>query len=76
MEWRERITADPRILVGKPVVRGTRLSVEFLLGIMGDGWPTEDILDSYPGLTIEDLRACLKFASELAGKERVVLLPT
>jgi uncharacterized protein (DUF433 family) len=75
MDWRERITADPRVLVGKPVVKGTRLSVEFLLGIMGDGWSTEDILDNYPRLTLEDLRACLKFASEVVAKERVLLSP-
>jgi uncharacterized protein (DUF433 family) len=66
-----RIVADPAILVGKPVVRGTRLSVEFLLGLMVDGWSEADILDSYPGLTHEDLAACLAYARDLVAGERV-----
>ena len=66
-----RITADPKILVGKLIVRGTRLSVDFLLGLMADGWSEADILDSYPGLTREDLAACLTYARDLVSSERV-----
>ena len=67
----ERILADPNILVGKPVVRGTRLSVAFLLGLMADGWPEAEILRNYPGLTREDLLACLAYAQERVSEERV-----
>lgn len=66
-----RIVADPGVLVGKPVVRGTRLSVEFLIGLMADGWTEVDILDNYPGLTHEDLTACLAYARDILANERV-----
>lgn len=65
-----RIILDPNILVGKPVVRGTRLSVEFLLGLMTDGWTEQDILDNYPGLTRDDLVACISYARDLVASER------
>jgi uncharacterized protein (DUF433 family) len=67
----ERIVVDPDILVGKPVVRGTRLSVEFLLSLMANGWPEEEILRNYPGLERDDLLACLDYASRRIGEERV-----
>jgi uncharacterized protein (DUF433 family) len=66
-----RITIDPAILVGKPVVRGTRLSVEFLIGLMADGWQEADILNNYPGLTHEDLSACLAYARDVLAGEHV-----
>jgi uncharacterized protein (DUF433 family) len=59
MTTNERITLDPAILAGKPVVRGTRLSVEFIIGLMADGWAEADILTNYPGLTHEDISAML-----------------
>jgi uncharacterized protein (DUF433 family) len=65
MSHLDRIVVDPQILVGKPVVRGTRLSVEFLLGLMANGWPVAEILRNYPGLVREDLLACLEYASTL-----------
>ena len=67
----ERITLDPAILVGKPVVRGTRLSVEFIIGLLADGWSETDILANYPGLTREDLAACLNYARDLLQSEKV-----
>lgn len=67
----DRIVVDPAILVGKPVVKGTRLSVEFLLGLMADGWSESNILDNYPGLTHEDIAACLNYARDLVAGERV-----
>ena len=60
-----RITIDPDILVGKPVVRGTRLSVDFILGLIAQGWPESEILHNYPGLTREDILACVKYAEVL-----------
>ncbi len=59
MNLLDRIVIDRSILVGKPIVRGTRLSVEFLVGLMAQGWPEAEILRNYPGLTREDLLACL-----------------
>lgn len=71
MNWRKRIVTDPKILVGKPVVKGTRLSVEFLMGLIAHGWSGERILSNYPQLTPADLKACLAFAAELIKDERV-----
>ena len=65
MDWREHIYSDPEILAGKPVVRGTRLSVDFLLGLVGAGWSQEQVLTNYPTLTPEGLRAVFAFAAEL-----------
>ena len=49
-DWQERIVADPKVLVGKPVIKGTRLSVEFILGLLANDWAIERILDEYPQL--------------------------
>ncbi len=57
MNWQERIVIDPNILVGKPIVRGTRLAVEFIIELLAQGWPEEEILRNYPGLTTDDIRA-------------------
>ncbi|MEO8128241.1 MAG: DUF433 domain-containing protein [Bryobacteraceae bacterium] len=71
MQWRDRIALDPRILVGKPVVRGTRISVELIVDLLAAGWNNEQVLDSYPTLEAEDIRACLAYASELLHSEKV-----
>jgi uncharacterized protein (DUF433 family) len=71
MNWRERITLDPEVLAGKPVVRGTRLAVEHVVGLLGQGWTEQDLLESYPGLAHEDVLACLSYASETLKAERV-----
>ena len=71
MSWRERITVDPEILVGKPIVKGTRLAVEFIIDLLAQGWKEDEILANYPGLTPEDIRACLEYASELVHSETV-----
>ena len=67
----DRIVLDPALLAGKPVVRGTRLSVDFLIGLMADGWTGADILRNYPGLTQDDLTACLAYARDVLRSERV-----
>jgi uncharacterized protein (DUF433 family) len=64
MKLTDRIVTDPAVLVGKPVVRGTRLSVDFLLDLMAQGWPEAEILRNYPGLTRDDLLACREYAAE------------
>ena len=71
MGWRERIVLDPQILAGKPVVRGTRLAVEFIIDLLAQGWTEDELLRSYPGLTREDIRACLSYASEVLHAEKV-----
>jgi uncharacterized protein (DUF433 family) len=63
ISWKERIIIDPDILVGKTVVYGTRLSVEFIIDLLAQGWNEEEITRNYPGLTREDIQACLAYAS-------------
>ena len=63
MNWQERITVDPRILIGKPVIKGARLAVEFIVGLLAQGWSEKEIIQNYPGLTYEDITACLQFAA-------------
>ena len=70
MDWQDRIVADPEILVGKPVVKGTRLSVEFVVGLAANGISHEAIAERW-GLAAEDVRACLRYAQELVQAERV-----
>jgi uncharacterized protein (DUF433 family) len=62
MTGHPRITLDPNVLSGKPVILGTRLSVEFITGLMADGWNEADILTNYPGIIHEDIIACLAYA--------------
>lgn len=75
MEWSERIHADPDILAGKPVIRGTRLAVEFILELLAAGRSAAEILDDYPGLTKEDILACLTYASYLAHEFKAYPIP-
>ncbi len=71
MRWQDHIHSDAAVLAGKPVVRGTRLSVEFLLGLMAEGWTEPEILENYPQLPPNALRAVFAFAAECAGDELV-----
>ena len=64
----ERITLNPKVMVGKPVIRGTRLTVEFILNLLAHNATTAEILDEYDGLTHEDIQACLLFAKESMSK--------
>ena len=65
MNWHEHIVADASVLTGKPVIRGTRVSVEFILNLFAEGWSEQEVLRNYPGLTQEHLRACLAHARAL-----------
>jgi len=76
VDWKDRIIVDPKVLVGKPVIRGTRIAVEFVVDLLGRGWTTEEILREYDHLTPEDIQACLAYAGEVLRSERVYLLPT
>jgi len=71
MDLSERIIIDPQVLVGKPVIKGTRISVEFVLDLLARGWSIEQILKEYDHLTPEDIQACLAYASEVLKSERV-----
>jgi uncharacterized protein (DUF433 family) len=66
-----RISLAPDVLAGKPVIRGTRLSVEFVIGLMVDGWSQDDILENYPGVTHDDIVACLAYARDTLSSEKV-----
>jgi uncharacterized protein (DUF433 family) len=66
-----RIALDPKVLAGKPVIRGTRLSVEFIIGLMAEGWSEADIVANYPGIAHDDILACLAYARDSLSSERV-----
>ena len=76
MDWEERVELNPEVLAGKPVVKGTRLSVQLILELLADDWSTEEILDQYPTLTKDDVLACLRYASERPRSQRAVLSST
>src|SRR5436309_3388467 len=76
MNWQDRITVNPKILVGKPIIKGTRIAVEFVIDLLGRGWSKEQVLREYDHLTPEDIQACLAYASDVLKSERVYLLPT
>lgn len=71
MDWQEHIVADPHVLTGKPVIKGTRLAVEFVLGLLSQGWSEADILRSYPGVTRAQILACMAYAQARVSEERV-----
>jgi len=72
VDWKERIASDPAILAGKPAVKGTRISVELILGWLANGWSFEQILESYPHITREDILAALAFAAEMMREEEYI----
>ena len=75
MSLSERIVVDSEILAGKPVIRGTRLAVEFILELLAAGQSENDLLENYPGLTRDDILACLSYASYLAHEYKAYPLP-
>ncbi|MGQ9778757.1 MAG: DUF433 domain-containing protein [Bacillota bacterium] len=68
-----RIVLDPKVMVGKPVIKGTRLTVEYILNLLAHGATVEEILAEYDGLTPEDIQACLLFAAQ--SLESTVFMP-
>jgi len=71
MDWHERIVLDPQVLAGKPVIRGTRLAVTFIIELLAQGWTEREILDNHPGVSPEDIKACLAYASEVLSAQKV-----
>ncbi|WP_428484475.1 DUF433 domain-containing protein [Rhodopila sp.] len=66
-----RITSDPAVFGGKPIVRGMRISVELVLSLLAQGETQKAILDDYPGLQVEDIRACLAYAHAVVANDRL-----
>lgn len=75
-DWKNYIHSDPSVLVGKPVVRGTRMSVEFILNLYAVGWSEQQILESYPTLTPKALRAVFAFSAECLHDQTFYSMPT
>ncbi len=71
----DRITIDPAILVGKPVIKGTRLAVEFIVGLLAQDWTVDDILREYDHITREDIQACLAYAHQVLADEKIYPIP-
>lgn len=71
MEWRDRIGVDAKVLVGKPVIKGTRIAVELVLDLLAAGYTPQQIRQQYDHLTPEDIQACLAYAREVVESERM-----
>jgi len=72
MDWRDRITSDASVLTGKPVIKGTRISVELILGWLANGWTFEGVMEAYPHITREDIQAALAFAADMMHDEEYI----
>ena len=72
----ERITVDPKIMVGKPIIKGTRLTVEYILNLLAHGDTENDIIEEYYGITVDDIKACLLFATKSLEKTSFMPLET
>ena len=75
MNWQNHIIADSAVLVGKPVIKGTRLAVEFILELIAEGWSEADMLRNYPGLTHEQILGCVAYAKGRLSEERLLAVP-
>lgn len=71
MRYKERREVNPDILVGKPIIKGTRISVEFILELLVNGWDFDQIIRNYPQLTKEDILAAIEYSLEVLRDERV-----
>jgi len=76
IDWRKFIHSDSDVLLGKPVVKGTRLSVEFILGLFAQGWTEQQVIENYPTLTKESLRAVFAFATDCMREELLYSIPS
>lgn len=76
IDWHDHIDVDPHTLAGKPVVKGTRVGVEFLLRLFAGGWSEQEVLENYPRLTRDDLRAIFALAADTVGEEWWSVLPS
>lgn len=74
-DWRDRIVCDPDILLGKPTIKGTRISVELILGWLANGWTYEQLLEAYPHINHADIQAALAYAAERLREDEYIPLP-
>ena len=74
MDWRNYIHSNPDVLAGKPVIKGTRISVVFILDLLGTGWTEQQIMENYPSLTQEHLKAIYLFSSEALKEDNYLEL--
>jgi uncharacterized protein (DUF433 family) len=70
MSWTDHIEVNPEVKTGRPVVKGTRITVEFVLGLFAQGWSLDEILTEYPTLTPEGVAACLELATDIVAREK------
>lgn len=75
MDWQTHIVIDPKVLAGKPVIKGTRISVELVIELLARGYSVAEVLEEYDHLTPDDIQACLAYASDLLKAERVYATP-
>lgn len=75
VNWKEYVHSDPAILLGKPVLKGTRISVELILELLAEGWTNEMILESYPHLTVEHIKAVFAYTRESVENDRFFPIP-
>lgn len=75
MSWEDRISIDPQVLVGKPVIKGTRIAIEFLIELLAEGWTHDEVLKNYPQLAADDIQAALHYAADVMKQERVYKAP-
>lgn len=75
MDWRERIAVNPDVLVGKPVIKGTRIAVELVIDLMARGYTPQQVVEQYDHVTVDDVHACLAYAAEVVQFEKVYALP-
>ena len=74
MNWKERIVSDPSVLVGKPAIKGTRLSVDFILRLLAQGWTEKQLFESYPQLKPKDLQAIFAFLQDCLTNEEFIYM--
>ncbi len=71
MTWQDHIEINPEILAGKPIIKGTRIAVEHIIDLLAGGWGFAEIIENYPGITMEDIRACLSYAGARLHAEKI-----
>jgi len=72
MDYRERITIDPKRVLGKPVIKGSRITVELILRKLSEGMTIDELLEAYPHLTKDDILAALSYSAEVISQEELI----
>ncbi|MCW7471822.1 DUF433 domain-containing protein [Leptospira kanakyensis] len=72
MDYKARLTSSPEVLLGKPVIKNTRIAVDFILERLGEGMSIEHILEAYPSIEKEDILACISYSSDVISRESLL----